>query len=117
MKNLVVGDTYVYRFECRIKNSNELFDPSLLKVSLILGNGAEDTVTYGASPESLKQFSRISQGIYELRYVLPVPGAYRVRVAGNWDAGGVSWPVIARHESIFDVDPISQTFNDAPAIP
>jgi hypothetical protein len=117
MSNPVVGDTYVYKIECRVSSTGELFDPSPLKVSIILGNGAEDTVTYGAASEPLKLFTRLSKGVYELDYVLPVSGTYRIRTLGDWDSGGVSWPSKSRREVIFEVDPDPHTFGDVPVSP
>lgn len=112
MANQVVGETYVLRFECRAARTGLLIDPTVVMVSLILGDESEDTVTYGGTIEAGKALVRISEGIYELSYVLPVAGIYRARPGGNWDSGGRAWPAKSRRETIFEVDQDPHTFTD-----
>lgn len=112
MSNQVVGDTYFNRFECRVASTGLLFDPTLVQVSIILGDNSEDTVTYGEYQEDGKLLARIYEGVYEFSYVLPVSGIYRVRIGGNWSSGGRSWPSKSRREILFEVDPDLHTFTD-----
>ena len=110
-----VGDTLHYRFECRNDRTGALFDPSSFLVSIIRGDGSEDTTEYQGPLEAGKSIVRISEGIYEIFYVLTIPGDYEMAASGSWSSGGAEWPGTQARPYLFSVIPNPHTNTDVPA--
>lgn len=82
-----VGYTDKYRFTC--KKGGELYNPQVVQVSLIKGDGTEDTLTWGGTDPRDSQLLNISPGVFEYWYRFDVPGDWRVNE--RWtDQGGAA---------------------------
>lgn len=110
-----VGDTLRYRFTCTNAKTGLPFDPDPCRVSIIRGDGSEDTTVYQGPPEAGKLIERISEGVYELSYVLTIPGNHELLCSGEWSSGGATWPGIQQRAFPFTVIPNPHTNTDVAA--
>lgn len=105
---MILGEPIIRSFRCRDQNKT-LFDPPLVEVSLLKGNGIEAVLRYGGGNATDAQLTRTSTGVYRFWYQSDVIGQWRVVARWVITSSPQSIVLITRLYLV-NVDPIPNTF-------
>ena len=106
--NYTIGYTDKYQFT--IKKGGALYDPTVVQVSFVKGDGSEDTLTCGGLNPRDGQLTKISEGVYQWWYRYDVLGEWRV--CERWSDQGGAAEVRPSSELRFTIDADPHTWTD-----
>lgn len=113
---MIVGNPIVCTIQCR-NQAGVLFDPDVLQVSIIKGDGSEDSLQYGGTNPSDSFLTRTGVGLYLLWFQTTVPGDWSVLPRWQQETADPQAPisVTSSRALIFPVTPTNHTFADRSA--
>lgn len=118
-KFIRIGSTYIHRIECWrcVNGIGELFDPTTLKVSFLLPDGTEDTLTFNGTDIRDDQLIRVSLGVYEANYVLSMLGRWSISASLTDVVDGKTWPTKQQRPALAFVEADTHSYADISIAP